>query len=72
MARVVVDRQDVTVDIIAWRHFGRPDGALVAQILALNPGLADKGLILPIGTELDLPEERPQIVRLRETVRLWD
>ncbi|MCD9124026.1 tail protein X [Cupriavidus sp. UGS-1] len=47
-------RQGDTVDLLVFRHFGRTRG-LVETVLEMNPGLADLGPILPIGTEVELP-----------------
>ena len=63
-------RQGDTVDLIVWRHYGRQDGRLVEKVLDANPGLADLGLLLPLGTEVVLPaiEEETGAV---EVARLW-
>lgn len=69
--RVMVSREQMTVDLVVWQAFGRQDDALVEHTFALNPGLAGLGPFLPVGTEIELPEataERPVLI---ETVRLW-
>lgn len=71
MATVRVEHDAMTLDLLVWRAFGRQDGGLVEQTLALNPGLAAQGTLLPIGTLVVLPEpQAPQPVR-RDSVRLW-
>ncbi|SFC22090.1 P2-like prophage tail protein X [Bosea sp. CRIB-10] len=72
MARVKVTREGMTVDLIVFRHFGNPDTRLVELTYELNRGLADLGTIVPVGTEIDLPEAPPSSPPRRETVRLWD
>lgn len=60
-----------TVDLICWRVFGRT-ADITEQVLALNPGLAGLGPILPAGAAVilpDLPQAAPQ---RRESVNLWD
>lgn len=58
-----------TVDMISFHRFGDVAGQVEA-ILAFNPGLADLGPILPLGTIVNLPIP---VVQAKETVgRLWD
>lgn len=47
-------QQDETVDALCWRVYGRTDG-VVEAVLEANPGLADIGLLLPAGCEVDMP-----------------
>ncbi|WP_437887747.1 tail protein X [Phytobacter sp. V91] len=58
-----------TVDAICWRYFGRTQG-LTEQVLNLNPGLADRGPILPHGLEIELPEKASSAVV--QTIKLWE
>jgi phage tail protein X len=69
--RIVVSREQMTVDLIVWQTFGRQDGTLVERTFELNPGLAALGPFLPVGTELELPEASAERPALIETVRLW-
>lgn len=46
--------QGDTVDLLCWRHYGRTDGTVEA-VLEANAGLADLGVVLPIGTPVELP-----------------
>ena len=71
MASVKVVQDDMTLDLLIWRAIGRQDGRLVEQTLALNPGLAAAGTVLPIGTVVALPEAPAVKARLVETVKLW-
>ena len=47
--------QGDTVDEICWRYYGRTDGTVEA-VLEANEGLADYGVVLPLGTLVDLPD----------------
>lgn len=68
--RVSIDREGMTVDLVVWKALGRQDERLVERTLALNPGLAGLGPILPVGTQLELPDisAKPEAI---ETTRLW-
>ncbi len=69
--RIKVTRERMTVELLVWQTFGRQDSMLVERTFALSPGLAGLGTILPIGTELELPEPEAERPALIETVRLW-
>jgi phage tail protein X len=56
--RVKVLRQEMTVDLVVWAALGQQDDRLVERTLALNPGLADAGAVLPVGIEIELPDSR--------------
>lgn len=62
-------QQGDTVDLICQRHYGRTAGVTEA-VLAANPGLADLGPVLPIGTPVRLPVHTPNPPR--PTLQLWD
>ena len=47
--------QNETVDALCWRVRGRTDG-VVEAVLEANPGIADVGLFLPIGHEVEIPD----------------
>lgn len=61
-----------TADAICHKHYGKIDGNL-ERVHEANPGLADLGAILPVGTRIRLPavpeQGRPPIL---QTARLWD
>ena len=61
--------QGDTVDLICHRRYGRTAGATEA-VLEANPGLADLGPVLPIGTMITLPDVAPPAQQA--TVSLWD
>lgn len=62
-------RQGDTIDLICHRHYGYTAGVTEA-VLAANPGLADLGPVLPIGTPVHLPTYTQSTIR--PTVKLWD
>ncbi|KWA08344.1 tail protein X [Burkholderia territorii] len=51
----VRSQQNETVDALCWRWYGRTDG-VVEAVLEANPGLADIGLFLPLGFEVEMPD----------------
>lgn len=78
MADFVIERIRVvaefsTVSLMVWRRFKRPMPGLVEDTFARNPGLADLGPYLPVGTEFDLKIETPRksAGETQEPVRLW-
>jgi len=58
-----------TLDLIAWRYYGRQNDLIVERLLEANPGIADFGPTLPAGVRVALPviEEEQRT----ESVRLW-
>lgn len=65
-----VTRDGDTADFIAWKFYGRQDNGTVEQLLAANPGLADRGPTLPPGVAIELPELVTPTVKAG--LRLWD
>ncbi|TCP13762.1 phage tail protein X [Crenobacter luteus] len=64
--------QGDTVDLICDRHYGRTAG-ITEAVYQANPGLADIGPILPIGTPVTLPDLPTQPAETtRQLVNLWD
>lgn len=61
--------QGDTVDVLCWRYYGRTAG-VTEQVLEANPGLTEHGPILPMGLEVELPDQPTQPVRRR--LQLWD
>ncbi|WP_323073190.1 tail protein X [Mycetohabitans endofungorum] len=66
----VISRQGDTIDALCWRHYGRTDGTVEAALQA-NPGLAELGVILPIGTVVELPDASA-IASTAPLVQLFD
>lgn len=61
--------QGDTLDFICWKVYGQQSGAVEAVLLA-NPGLADLGTVLPVNTDILLPE-LPKPVEEVQPIRLW-
>ena len=59
-----------TVDFITWKHYGYTNKLAVEQVLDANPGLADRGPILPHSVRIELPDLKQQAIQKRP--RLWD
>lgn len=70
MTTIYQTRDGDTVDFVAWKYYGATDNRVVEQVLEANPGLADRGAILPGGIEIVLPEiSKPAT---QKGIRLWD
>ncbi|WP_337881776.1 tail protein X [Chromobacterium haemolyticum] len=64
--------QGDTVDLICHRHYGRTAG-ITEAVYAANPGLADIGPVLPIGTLVTLPDITTKPAETTQPlVNLWD
>lgn len=59
-----------TADYICWKYYGSQDGQIVEQLLAANPGLSDRGPVLPAGITIYLPEIKSNTATTG--VRLWE
>ena len=68
---VTVEGEFLTVSLIVWRRFRRPMPGLVEAIHDINPGLADLGPFLPVGTRFDMPIPTPRAPVLLDPIRLW-
>lgn len=49
---LTVTSEFTTIDLLLWRRFRREVSGLVEDTLRRNPGLARKGIFLPVGTQL--------------------
>lgn len=65
-----ITRSGDTADYIAWKYYGRQDSQTVEQVLAANPGLADRGPSLPPGISVELPDLVTPTVK--PGLKLWD
>lgn len=61
--------QGDTLDLLCHRHLLRTD--IVESVLEDNPGLAALGAVLPMGTEVVLPDSAPATTT-KTLVQLWD
>lgn len=59
------------VDDIAFRHYGELNPAMLRRVFEANPGLADRGAVLPAGVRIVLPEISQPSATV-EAVQLWD
>lgn len=65
-----VRRDGERLDRIARAELGSEHGGTLEAILALNPGLAALGPVLPLGTPIRLPP-RPDTVTITTVPRIW-
>jgi len=61
--------QGDTVDRICHRVYGQTAG-ITEAVYEANPGLAEKGPVIPMGTLVRLPEATTQPTKA--TVQLWN
>lgn len=73
MPTVYRTRQGEVLDLICLRHYRTHSGGVVEKVLEANPGLADRGPILPLGTRVTLPD-LPTVTAPAATaaIKLWD
>jgi len=65
----IISRAGDTVDAICYRHYGKT-ASVTEAVYASNAGLAEKGLILPPGISISLPEVQAETTQ--KSVNLWD
>ena len=72
--QITVSAEGLTLSLIIWRRFHEPRPGLVEQILAINPGLAALGPVLPRGTVFLMPvEPSPNAGKAgAPIISLWD
>jgi len=63
--------QGETLDALCQRVLGRT-GGVVESALAANPGLADLGPVLPMGTPVQLPDATIATQTETALVQLWN
>lgn len=68
----VVESEGLTLSVIVWRLFKRKPLGYVERVLDRNPGLAELGPYIPVGTKIILPLDQRTSTPIREVVRLWD
>ncbi|KES19034.1 P2-like prophage tail protein X [Gilliamella apicola SCGC AB-598-I20] len=66
---IVYTMQNETIDALAYRVFGRTAG-IVEIIYQNNPKLCELPAILPMGTEVNVPEM--VVEKTKNTINLWD
>ena len=65
----LVKENKMTVDMICLAHY-KQTALYVEMVLAKNPGLGALGEFVPIGTVINLPEFKQNIVKTQKN--LWD
>ena len=71
MADVIRAQQGDTLDALLWRERGLTATDAV-RVLEANPGLADRGIVLPLGTPVTVPTSASPKPRALPLVQLWD
>ncbi len=64
-------RQGDTLDELLWRERGL-GAADIGPTLAANPGIADLGPVLPLGTAVDVPASATPAPTALPLIQLWD
>lgn len=65
----VISQKGDTVDAICQRYYGHT-ASVTEAVYEANRGLAEKGLLLPAGISITLPEVKPETQE--STINLWD
>ena len=72
MQTVTVKGEGITLDLLLWRAYGVRGRSLLENALALNVDVARLGAVIPMGTEVTLPDLHPKdAVQSREVVSLF-
>lgn len=53
---ITIRRENMTLDLLLFQAYGAEGQAMVEQALALNPGLAALGPVIPLGTAVTIPD----------------
>lgn len=69
--RIYITRQGDMIDAIAYRTYGTEHAGTTEAILAANPGLGDRGPVLPANVEIMLPDIPAPRTKHIATVDLW-
>lgn len=68
----LVARSGDKLDLLLWRDAGLGPGE-ITRVLDANPGLADLGPVLPLGTIVLVPATATaSATRVRPLIQLWD
>lgn len=70
MAALYRTRSDDMLDLVCFRHYGARTG-MIELVLNANPGLCERGPLLPQGLILTLPDA-PQSALPAARIKLWD
>jgi phage tail protein X len=69
---LVVTHELTPLDLLLWRRFKAVPEGMVERTLDINPGLAARGAILPVGTRVEVELPDPSAPRRAPLVTLWD
>jgi phage tail protein X len=72
LRRETVKAEGFTLSQLVWALLRRKPDGFVELTLDINPGLADLGTHLPVGTVIDFPIEEANRKPAEKVVRLWD
>jgi phage tail protein X len=69
---ITIAGAEITLPLLIWRRFRRPMPGLVEATLVANPGLADLGPVIPVGTVITLSVPvTPDPVAALDPITLW-
>lgn len=68
---VTIMADGISVDLLLYRRWGERGQTLVESTLALNPGLAACGPLLPRGTQVRLPKGPARAIETARAVDLF-
>ncbi|MBB5703618.1 phage tail protein X [Ochrobactrum daejeonense] len=72
MQTVIVRGEGITLDLLLWRAYGVRGRSLLESALSLNVDMARLGTVIPMGTEVILPDLPPDNAgQPREVVSLF-
>lgn len=70
---ITVRTDGVTLSLLIWHFLKRQPIGYLEKVISFNPGLANTGVFLPIGTVVNFPlDDIPSVAKKRDLVRLWD
>ena len=62
----------ITASLMIWRRFRLPSPGALEAMLDANPGLADAGPVIPVGTVVAVPVRTGVAYDAVDPIRLWD
>lgn len=70
---ILIAKEGDTLDALLWRDASL-SADCIGPVLAVNPGIADLGNVLPLGTRVTVPETVISVTNMQERslIKLWD
>jgi phage tail protein X len=70
----IINSEGFTLAQLIWRFLNRQPAGYAEAVLDANPGLADAGPMIPVGTTIRFPlDEIPdEAEQSQQTIHLWD